>query len=147
MAKLTAREARFVIERVKGASLGDAYLACLPDTHPPMTGDNARKAGWRLEKRLREKVDWSLLLDAAGLGLMRLIQEQEKRLTAMKTEFYKGEVVKGADGKPLEVEDNGTRMEATKLLADFHGKRSKLELSGPGGRPIRIVATSADEAL
>lgn len=129
--KLTPREAMFFRAYIKGSKIGDAYLACLPEEHPQMNDDNARKAGWRMLRRIKQKVDWPRLMESAGLGVMRVLQEEEKRLGAMKSEFYEGEEV-------AVVEDNGTRMRATELLADLNRLRSKLEISGPGGGPIPV---------
>jgi hypothetical protein len=76
-------------------------------------------------KKKVTEAGWQHGLDDAGLGVDRFFLELEKSLA----------------------EKGGVHMRATELLADLHAMRkSKLEVSGPGGGPI-IVATPVDEAL
>lgn len=64
----------------------------------------------------KKKIDWSALLEAAGLGEDRLVREINLRLDAKVSKFYKGEFLG-------DFEDNRTRMQATELLADLLGKK------------------------
>jgi hypothetical protein len=128
---------------IKGGTLDNAYREVTknrPDGKI-IEDESYRKMGSRMLQRIKSKVDWPRLMESAGLGEMRLLQEIEKRYGAMETHFYQDKVV-------AECEDNGTRMRATELHADLLGRRkNQLEVSGPGGGPIRVVATPADEAL
>jgi hypothetical protein len=141
--KLSARESMFLRLYIKGATLEEAYRKIHEGRidAKPISDRSIRQSGSNMLKRIKAKVDWPRLMESAGLGEMRVLREIEARLGAMETHFYQDKVV-------ADREDNGTRMRATELLADFHGKRkNQLEVSGPGGGPLHYVLSVADEAL
>lgn len=113
-ARLTARERLFLQHYLKLRDQAAAYR----QISRVSTDASAYTCGSRMMRRIREKIDagggdW---LDEFGLGLPRLLAELDARLRATETKFYQDEQV-------AVVEDNGTRMAATRLLAELH-KRS-----------------------
>jgi len=74
------------------------------------------------------------------MGEERLLEEIHKRLNAKVTKFHQ-------DKSLGQFEDNTTRMHATKLLADMHGKtKTESSLFGETGPPARIQIEYINEA-
>ena len=99
--------------------------AAYREAHPrsKATPESVRVLASRQFRQIKERVDWPALLEASGLGEVRLLEELEKRLNAKSTKFYK-------DERHDDIEDNTTQMRATELLADLHGKRrAKVEVA------------------
>ena len=94
----------------------------------PCTPESARVTASNLERRLREnRALWQDILQAIGLDDYTLGGMLQWALNAKKTEFYQGEAV-------AEVDDNGTRLRATELLAELLGHRKNaLEIAGAIG--------------
>lgn len=111
LSRLSPREAAFLRAYFGGKTETDAYL----EVRPAVTRDSANSLGPKLLKRIRKKVDWPKLLEAADLGETRLLRELNKRLSATESLAFEGHVVGHVD-------DNRTRMEGTKLLAKILGK-------------------------
>ena len=109
---LTPRESRFLRAYMAGSSLKDAWLIACPTS----TNKDPSVAGWKMLRRIKAKVDWEGKLAEAGLDDLTLLRELRKRLRAKSTHFYQDMAVS-------DVEDNGTRMRATELLADLLGRR------------------------
>lgn len=133
--KLTPREVKFFLAYIDGATYQDAYLSI----RPGLSAESARKMGSRMAKTIKTKINWQGTLELAGLGEMRLAQEINLRLKAMSTEFYEGKAI-------TDVQDNGTRMRATALLADLHGKKkAELDVNLKSDNELTVFVNKAPE--
>lgn len=104
----------------------------------PITRESAGVLASRMKKRVMAEANWDEILDAYDLGDHRLAHEINARLEANATEFYQGDVV-------AEVEDNGTRMRATVLLAELRGKkREKLDVKHSGTVKQEVIVYIPD---
>jgi len=107
----------------------------------------AKKPSWvNLAKRdcdLFEKEyagDLKKLLEAAGLGLTRVVQEIAKSLSVKKVELYQGEVVRDKEGNVIHFDDNLIQQKGRELLVKIHGlEKMQMEVTGRKGKPIGIV--------
>jgi|TARA_Y100000310_G_scaffold271862_1_gene286566 hypothetical protein len=139
--RLTIRERRFLHAYLReGLSATDAYLLIATKV---ITTGSARELGSRLLKRIKKKVEWTEMLDAADLGLDRLAGEMNRMLRMQKVVHYQGEEV-GT------YEDSGTQMRAVDLLADLLGQKkssSNRRHGGEDGGPILIDFVGAREKL
>ena len=109
--KLTIAERRFyhALLRMNGRQK-DAYLLAFPYKKLK----NPDTAATKMMKRVRSKCNFDQLLIESGLGLERLMVKMNQMLEAEYTKFYQDQ--------PLgNFTDNGTQMQAAKLLADMHG--------------------------
>lgn len=114
---------------IEGYSYTEAWRIACPIT-------KAKKKNWgALAKRdckLFEGTygeDLKQLLDAANLGLPRVVQEIAKSLTQKKIELYQGKIVMDEKGKPILFEDNSIQQRGRELLVDIHGlKKSNIAL-------------------
>lgn len=114
IARLTARERRFLFAVIAGKSGAVAYLEIAMKAG--LTAEKARAPASRMLARIKTKVDWPRLLEAVDLGELRLFRELERKLKAMTTKFYEDRAI-------IDVEDNSTQMRAVELLADLLGRR------------------------
>jgi len=98
----------------------------------------AKKANWGiLAKRACdafEKVhahDLQKLLEVAGLGLPRVVQEVEKSLTQKKVELFQGKIVKDENKEVIQFEDNAIQQRGRELLTKVHGlEKQQVEVAG-----------------
>ncbi len=126
---LTPNEARFLIAYLSGMNETDSYL----HVDNSVTRPSAGSMGCRMLAKIKAKRDWAALMDDAGLGDLRLLQELGRHLRMKKITFWQGQEIEG------DFEDAPIQLRATELLADFLGKRKHaLELLGPGGEPLSI---------
>ena len=116
---------------IDGYNYTDAWKEAVPVT-------KAKKRNWgQLAKRacdLFEKVhghDLQKLLETAGLGLPRVVQEVSKGLTQKKVELYQGEIIKDEKGKIILFEDNSIQQRGRELLTKIHGlEKQQIKHSG-----------------
>lgn len=123
---------------VQGHTRAAAYRLAYPDG--TATDKNATTIATRWEDYFLAQcpTEHNQLMQEMGLGVDRLLLEVLKRLNATKVLIHMGKITYEYDGRrrkenrvPVLVQDNGTRMAATSLLADLHGMRkSQLEVSG-----------------
>jgi len=107
----------------------------------------AKKANWgilgkracdRFEKK--HKHDLQKMLEAAGLGLPRVVEEIQKSLTQKKVELYQGKIVKDEDGNVILFDDNAIQQRGRELLVKIHGlEKQKMELTGEDGKPVGVI--------
>ena len=105
-----------------GADVITAWRA----THPRSTttkGSNSERATaynflYKIKAKLKVSDNFAEFMESMNLGYTRLAAEMEAGLTAMKTEFYKGEPV-------AEVEDNNVRSKTRSQLIDILGVKSQ----------------------
>ena len=96
----------------------------------------AKKRNWgRLAKKdcklfvEKNGKDLQALLDAAGLGLSRVVQELDKSLNVKKIELYQGKIVVDKKGLIIHFDDNAIQQRGRELLVDVHGlKKQKIEI-------------------
>ena len=77
---LTIDERRFLKQYIVLGDLGKAYRRAFP--RRSKARKSAQEQGSRMMARIRKKGDLQAILEAAGLGDLRLMLELEKRLTA-----------------------------------------------------------------
>lgn len=106
---------------IEGHSYVDAWKKASPVS-------KSKKRNWgRLAKKdcaLFEKTygkDLQKLLEAAGLGLPRVVGEVSKSLNQKKVELYKGEIVVDENGNIIHFEDNVIQQKGRELLTRIHG--------------------------
>jgi len=127
--ELTPREVLFLKAYFSGMSETDSFLHVRPET--PRLSAGAQ--GCKMLKAIKAKMNWGELMDAAGLGDARLLQELTRHLKMKKVTFWQGQEIEG------DFEDATVQLKATEILADLLGKRKHaLELLGPGGEPLSI---------
>jgi len=125
---------------IEGYNYTEAWRSANPIT-------KAKKSSWtRLAKKdceLFEKIygeDLKKLLEAAGLGLTRIVQEIAKSLNAKKIELYQGEIVCDKEGNIIYFDDNMIQQRGRELLVRIHGlEKTQMEVSGKKGKPVGIV--------
>jgi len=124
-----------------GYSYTDAWKKVVPVS-------KAKKVNWGiLAKRacdLFEKThgkDIQKLLDAAGLGLPRVVEEISKSLNQRKVELYQGEIVSDKNGSTILFEDNAIQQKGRELLTRIHG----LGMANPIAVPILIEIINPDK--
>lgn len=134
---LTPREFAFLREYIGGKNERDSYLSVFPDVAPI----SASSLGSRIFTRIRKKIDWPALLEAAGLGEMRLLKELEGRLRA--------ETPKPVGANEYQVmPDNPVRMRATELLATLLEKNKtsmSVKLENPEANPVYVMLCKLTE--
>lgn len=131
--RLTVKERQFFRAYIKLGNITEAYHKIKPD----VTDSSAASLGTRLLQRIKAKADFEELLEAAGLGYARLLEEVEKGLNA--------EMVKHWQGEEIGVyEDNTIRQRARELLADLLGARKqKLDLNHSADKSLVDILAEA----
>jgi len=125
---------------IEGYSYTDAWKKAVPIT-------KAKKANWHiLAKRACDAFekehahDLQKLLEAAGLGLQRVVQEISKSLNQKKVELYQGKIVKDENGNVILFDDSAIQQRGRELLVKIHGlEKQKMELTGEDGEPVGVV--------
>ncbi len=126
---LTPKESKFLKCYFDGMTEVDSYL----HLDSKVTRPSARVLGCRMLKRIKEKIDWPKLMEEAGLGEARLLQELLRMLRMKKVNFWQGSEIEG------DWDDATIQLRATELLADLLGKRKHaLDLLGEDGQSIAI---------
>lgn len=135
--KLSPRERQFLQAYIdNGMYATQAYKSVFPNVNEA----TSRANGYRMLSRIRRKAGGREgLLEMFGLGEVRLMKEVDARLKATKVEFYLGALVRNQDGTPMVLEDNSTRMAATKLLAELHGARRQSHVGPDGSGPVEFT--------
>lgn len=90
----------------------EAWLAIRPDVERA----SAANMSSRCLRRIKQKLGWTALLDAAGLDDVAIVRKLRQLLDAQRPVHYKGEEV-GL------YEDGQVQLRATELLAEFRGHR------------------------
>ena len=132
MKPLTIREEQFLENHIlHGMHLADAWKLYKPDTR--QTRDYARRSGWNLLQRLKERSDsWPEIFDRAGIGPAQVAHMLSECLEATKT------VVVG--NRKHEVPDHIARLRAASLLIDVHGLAAPKDIRVESkGEPLPIV--------
>jgi len=84
--------------------------------------------------------DLQKLLDIAGLGLSRVVQELSKSLNQKKVELYQGKIVVDEKGNIIHFDDNMIQQKGRELLTKIHGlEKQEMKVTGEEGKPLGIV--------
>ena len=131
---MTAVERRFWFLYLTEANLSATQAYRL--LRPGVKDATCQTGGCKLMKHIREKIGDAQLMEAFNLGVPRLYSELDQRLKATTPRYWRevcdeedekdeedDQSMKSKKSKWIFFEDNQTRMRATELLADLHGKR------------------------
>ena len=128
---LSPKERAFFLKYIECSNLTESYKSVAPkDENGKIKSSHASciRSGWKMWDKIKKIVgDQETLMEAHNLGINRLFNEINNRLTAMTAETYEGIVCAA-------VEDNKTRMAATALLAKIHNLEKQTE-----GSNIKII--------
>jgi len=116
---------------IKGYSYTKAWHEACPISKAKkhQGGKQAKKDCDLFEKEYGK--DLQKLLDVAGLGLSRVVQELEKSLNQTKIELYQGEIVVDEAGNIIHFDDNMIQQKGRELLTKIHGlEKQQVEHTG-----------------
>jgi len=121
-------------------SQADAYLSIRSEDSKKLRPHTATNMGSKYMRHIKKKIDWEEMLNLHSLDDDRLAQEVELRLKSTTKKFFPDEGTETID-------DNGTRMQATKLLAELRGKTSSgINITQNNNTQINVILTVEEEA-
>ncbi len=138
--EITIKNRKFLKLVVEGMSPPDAYQKLYPDAAPA----TARRKGYQLMQKLKEKQSYIEAMDAAGLTDEALAKKHFELLHAKKvvTASFEGRIT---DEK--EYDDPQTQMAALKHANTLKGHvpNTKTEITGANGGPIEATVILVDK--